>query len=158
MLLNGDNLVWIGKRRPKWADAGTASFWQMPQGGLEQDESPLDAAMRELREETGIRSAEVLAVMPEPLTYDLPEPLLGVALKGRYRGHCQRWFAMRFTGCDGEIDIQPKRGLKAEFIAWRWSPLGDLPDLVVAHKRALYETLLRDLAPAALQRRAGVPD
>ncbi|HMN38376.1 MAG TPA: RNA pyrophosphohydrolase [Hyphomicrobium sp.] len=138
MLLNREGKVWVGKRKPKWAGHHGA-IWQMPQGGIERYEPPRMAALRELREETGITSVEVLAEHPEWLTYELPDDLVGVALKGRYRGQTQRWFAMRFLGEDGEIDIAPKFGLKAEFERWRWAPVDIVPKLIVPFKRHLYE-------------------
>ncbi len=139
MLLNTEGKVWVGRRRPKWAGDHSAHIWQMPQGGIEKFEPPRIAALRELREETGVTSVEVLAEHPEWLTYELPEALLGVALKGRYRGQCQKWFAMRFLGQDSEIDIGPKDGLKAEFESWRWAPLEIVPKLIVPFKRDVYD-------------------
>lgn len=139
MLLNREGKVWVGRRRPKWAGDHTAHIWQMPQGGIERYEPPRIAALRELREETGVTSVEVLAEHPEWLTYELPHHLLGVALKGRYRGQRQKWFAMRFTGRDSEIDIQPRNGLKAEFETWRWAPIELVPKLIVPFKRDVYE-------------------
>jgi putative (di)nucleoside polyphosphate hydrolase len=138
MLLNREGKVWVGKRKPKWA-RHHGSIWQMPQGGIERYEPPRMAALRELREETGITSVEVLAEHPEWLTYELPADLVGVALKGRYRGQTQRWFAMRFLGEDSEIDISSKCGLKAEFESWRWAPIDIVPKLIVPFKRDLYE-------------------
>ncbi|MEZ5898590.1 MAG: RNA pyrophosphohydrolase [Hyphomicrobiaceae bacterium] len=138
MLFNREGKVWVGKRKPKWA-RHDSPIWQMPQGGIERYEPPRMAALRELREETGITSVEVLAEHPEWLTYELPSELLGVALKGRYRGQRQRWFAMRFLGNDSEIDIAPKYGLKAEFDNWRWVPIDAVPKLIVPYKRELYE-------------------
>jgi putative (di)nucleoside polyphosphate hydrolase len=111
----------------------------MPQGGIEKYEPPRIAALRELREETGVTSVEVLAEHAEWLSYELPEDLLGVALKGRYRGQRQKWFAMRFLGDDREIDVRPKEGTKAEFDSWRWAPMASVPKLIVPFKRELYE-------------------
>ena len=145
MLLNRDGLVWTGRRLPKWVGDRSAHIWQMPQGGIDKGEPPLEAAYRELREETGITSADVIAELPQWLTYDLPEPLLGVALKGKYRGQRQRWFAMRFWGDDSEIDIQP-RGSKAEFDRWRWRAMSELPDLIVSFKRPVYQTVVERFA------------
>ena len=95
----------------------------MPQGGISAGEGARAAALRELEEETGVVSVELLAEAPGWFTYDLPEELLGIALKGRYRGQRQKWFAMRFTGNEREIDIAPRDGHKAEFDAWRWAPV-----------------------------------
>jgi putative (di)nucleoside polyphosphate hydrolase len=141
MLINRDGLVWVGRRRPKWAGDHTAQIWQMPQGGIEKHEPPRIAALRELREETGVTSVEVLAEHSQWLTYELPEHLLGVALKGRYRGQRQKWFAMRFLGDDSEIDIAPKEGTKAEFNTWRWAPIASVPKLIVPFKRDVYESV-----------------
>jgi putative (di)nucleoside polyphosphate hydrolase len=145
MLLNNDGRVWTGRRLPKWAGDKSAYVWQMPQGGLLKGEDPAETAYRELQEETGITSADIIAEYPGWLTYDLPEPLLGVALKGKYRGQRQRWFAMRFWGDDSEIDIQP-RGGKAEFDRWSWRPMNDLVDLAVAFKRPIYQSVVERFA------------
>lgn len=147
LLFNRDGLVWVGRRRPKWVADHSSFIWQMPQGGIEPYESPRDAALRELREETGIISVEVVAEMPEWLTYELPESLVGIALKGRYRGQRQKWFAMRFTGDDSEVNIGPKAGLKAEFETWRWAPLALVPKLIIPFKRDLYDRVTSEFAP-----------
>jgi putative (di)nucleoside polyphosphate hydrolase len=139
MLLNRDGLVWVGRRRPKWAGDHAAHIWQMPQGGIAKYEPPRIAALRELREETGVTSVEVVAEYSDWLTYELPENLLGIALKGRYRGQRQKWFAMRFLGDDSEIDIAPKEDAKAEFDAWRWAPIASVPKLIIPFKREIYE-------------------
>ena len=123
MLLNAEGKVWVGRRKPKWAGDHAAHIWQMPQGGIEKFEPPRIAALRELREETGVTSVEIIGEHPDWLTYELPEALLGIALKGRYRGQRQKWFAMRFLGDDSEIDISARDGLKAEFESWRWAPI-----------------------------------
>lgn len=146
MLINRDGLVWVGRRRPKWAGDKSAFIWQMPQGGINPDEDTQAAALRELAEETAVRSVEVLAEAPEWLSYDLPSDLLGVALKGRYRGQRQKWFAMRFTGEDVEIDISARGGLKAEFEAWRWARASELPQLIVPFKRQMYLDVAAEFA------------
>ena len=139
MLVNREGNVWVGRRKPKWAGDHAAHIWQMPQGGIEKYEPPRIAALRELREETGVTSVEILAEHPEWLTYELPDSLLGVALKGRYRGQRQKWFAMRFLGDDSEIDISARDGLKAEFESWRWAPISIVPKLIIPYKRDVYE-------------------
>jgi putative (di)nucleoside polyphosphate hydrolase len=149
LLLNRHDKVWVGRRRPKWAGDHTAQIWQMPQGGIEKYEPPRIAALRELREETGITSVDVLAEHPEWLSYELPESLLGIALKGRYRGQRQKWFAMRFLGDDSEINIAAKEGLKAEFETWRWAPIASVPKLIVPFKRELYEQVTSAFAHLA---------
>ena len=105
-----------------------------------------EAALRELREETAIKSAVFLAEHPQWLTYDLPMELIGIALKGKYRGQCQRWFAMRFVGDDSEIDIGSRRGVKAEFDRWAWRQPDELAELVVPFKRKVYEAVISDFA------------
>lgn len=149
MLFDRRGRVWTGRRLPKWAGHRQSYIWQMPQGGLMAGEDPLDAAYRELEEETGIRSAELIAEMNRWLFYELPTELLGVALKGRYRGQRQRWFAMRFNGDDAEIDIGPRGGRKAEFDRWAWRPVEELPAMVVSFKRPIYEELVRVFGPFA---------
>lgn len=144
MLINREGLVWIGRRLPKWIGDRSTYIWQMPQGGIERGEEPRDAAFRELYEETGITSVELLAESQQWLSYDLPDELIGIALKGKYRGQRQRWFAMLFTGPDSEIDIAPRNGKKAEFDAWRWAPLAELPQGIVSFKRHIYEEVVAE--------------
>ncbi len=144
MLLNAQGRVWVGRRTPKWLARRAAPIWQMPQGGIDPGESPARAAARDLEEETGITSAQIIGEIPDWLSYELPEELLGIALKGRYRGQRQRWFAMRFTGTDKEIDIGGRRGLRAEFNAWRWVDIDVLPSLIVPFKRETYRTVVRE--------------
>ena len=144
MLLNGEGRVWIGRRLPKWSDDKAAFVWQMPQGGIDKGEAPCDAALRELEEETGVRSVAVLGEATDWLAYELPGNLMGVALKGKYRGQIQKWFVMRFTGVDSEIRIEARNGHKQEFDAWRWAELAELPALIVPFKRAIYEHLVSE--------------
>jgi len=146
-LLNGAGQVWLGRRRPKWWGDESAYIWQMPQGGIDKHEPPESAALRELREETGIRSAVIIGEIDGWLSYDLPDELLGIALKGKYRGQRQRWFAMRFIGSDREIDIRAEGSRKAEFDAWRWAPLAEAPRLIVPFKRHIYERVVAEFAP-----------
>ena len=111
----------------------------MPQGGIDKGEEPYPAALRELYEETGMRRVSLVAEAPGWFTYDLPRELVGLAFKGKYRGQTQKWFALRFEGDESEIAINPPPGgHEAEFDAWAWKPMAELPDLIVPFKRDLY--------------------
>jgi putative (di)nucleoside polyphosphate hydrolase len=138
MLLDHSGLVWIGRRADKPNPEGDGQWWQMPQGGIDKGEDPHDTALRELAEETSIRSATIIAEAPEWYRYDLPEQLIGKSWGGRYRGQMQKWFAARFTGEDSEINLAP-RGHKPEFDQWRWARVDEIHDLVVPFKRVVYE-------------------
>lgn len=150
MLINGRGQVWVGRRTPKWLGQKAAPIWQMPQGGIGSKETPEQAAVRELEEETGVHSARIIGEIPEWLTYELPEHLLGVALKGRFRGQRQRWFAMRFTGNDREIDISGCKGQKREFDAWKWVEMDRVPSLIVPFRRETYMTVVREFQHLAI--------
>jgi putative (di)nucleoside polyphosphate hydrolase len=141
MLINRDGLVWVGRRLPKWIGRRSGHIWQMPQGGIGAGEGELAAALRELEEETAVRSVEIIAEAPGWLSYDLPAELLGVALKGRYRGQRQKWFAMRFTGSDVDINLATEH---PEFDAWQWVAPDRLPELIVPFKRQLYIDILAE--------------
>lgn len=143
-LLNENNKVWVGQRIPKDIDKNSEFLWQMPQGGIDEGEDPLKAALRELYEETGVKSAELISEIPDWLAYDLPEELIGKALKGKYRGQKQKWFALRFTGIDSEVDLSPQ-GHPAEFQKWRWAHISELPDLIISFKRPVYQQLVLEL-------------
>jgi putative (di)nucleoside polyphosphate hydrolase len=156
VVLNSAGRVFVGRRRgwPEHADATHA--WQMPQGGIDPDEDPWLAALRELYEETNIRSVEKLGEIDEWLSYDIPPELLGRAWKGRYRGQRQKWYALRFAGDEREIDVAHPAGgrHKPEFSAWRWEQMQNLPALVVPFKRAVYERVVKEFAKFASGRRA----
>jgi putative (di)nucleoside polyphosphate hydrolase len=134
MLVNRDGLVFVGRRIDQ-----TIEGWQMPQGGIDDDETPLAAALREMKEEIGTDKADFLAEMDDWLSYDLPPHLLGVALHGRYRGQRQKWIALRFTGDDRDINIQTA---EPEFGSWKWLSLEALPRLIVPFKRDTYDKVI----------------
>ena len=141
MLLNRDGRVFVGRRIDQ-----TVEGWQMPQGGIDGDETPAEAGLRELKEEIGTDKAVILREMDDWLSYDLPRHLIGVALHGRYRGQKQKWLAMRFTGHDGDIDIKTH---EPEFATWKWLSMEALPGLIVSFKRDTYQKVIaafRDLA------------
>ncbi|PTW62874.1 putative (di)nucleoside polyphosphate hydrolase [Breoghania corrubedonensis] len=148
MLINPAGLVWVGKRTkggPEHVDA--THSWQMPQGGIDAGEEPLSAALRELYEETSVKSVSLLAEAPDWYTYDLPDPVARKSWKGRYHGQAQRWFAFRFEGDEGEIDvIRPPEGNKPEFSQWRWEQAARLPELIIPFKRQVYEDVVSAFA------------
>jgi putative (di)nucleoside polyphosphate hydrolase len=148
LVINAGGLFWVG-RRTGTPNYGPGGCWLMPHGGIDGGEDPAVAARRELREETGIVSIDIIGEAPDWYTYDLPPDLLGKAWGGRYRGQKQKWFAVRFTGVDSEIDITAQPGHEAEFEAWRWVPLGDLTDMIVPFKRAVYSQVVRDFSALA---------
>lgn len=153
MVINADGLVWAGRRADAPGDAeGRGSWWQMPQGGIDKNEEPAKAALRELEEETAIRSASILGETPGWLRYDLPDHLVGKAWNGKYRGQEQKWYAVRFLGPDTEINIDPGPGKahSREFDTWRWVPLPELIDLVVPFKRDVYREVIAAFAPLAV--------
>jgi len=144
-VFNHDGHVFIGRRAggPEHVDA--THVWQMPQGGIDDNEDPYQAALRELYEETNIRSVEKLGDIAEWLTYDIPSEIAGEAWGGKYRGQKQKWYALRFTGDDREIDIaHPGSGHEPEFIDWRWVAMRELPELVVPFKRPTYERVVAE--------------
>ena len=152
MVLNAAGLVWAGRRfvATDTELAGSSHLWQMPQGGIDKGEDPFAAARRELYEETGIRSVELLAEASRWIDYDLPRDLVGIALKGRYRGQTQKWFAFRFTGAESEIAVNPPPGgHEAEFDRWAWKPMRQMPDLIVPFKRGVYEAVVAEFAHLA---------
>ena len=141
MLFNREGLVFVGRRIDQ-----TVEGWQMPQGGIDEGETPVEAGFREMKEEIGTNNAELLREYPDWLDYDLPAHLLGVALHGRYRGQRQKWLAMRITGENSEIDI---RTPEPEFAQWKWLAVEALPRLIVPFKRDTYAKVIaafRDLA------------
>ena len=131
ILLNKKNKIFVGKRidNPK-------NFWQMPQGGVEKNENFLDAAKRELEEETGVKSVKVIKELDGWLNYNLPKNLLGKIWKGKYRGQKQKWFIMKFLGKENEINIKTKN---PEFLDWKWIDLEDLTKIAVNFKFEVYK-------------------
>lgn len=145
LVLNAAGLAWSGRRIVSNDSEllDQQHLWQLPQGGIDKGEAPLEAARRELFEETGMQNVTLLAEAPEWINYDLPADLIGIALKGKYRGQTQRWFAFRHEGSDSEIAINPPPdGNKAEFDMWAWKPMEELPESVVAFKRPVYEKVV----------------
>ena len=139
-LFNRHGLVWVGERY------SLPGAWQMPQGGIDEGEEPWEAARRELEEETGATSIELLGEARQWITYDLPADLLGIALGGEYRGQRQKWFACRFLGQDSEIRID---GPEPEFTRWQWMALAELPTHAAPFKRHVYEALVIEFAALA---------
>ena len=137
ILLNKKNNAFVGKRidNPK-------NFWQMPQGGVNQNESFLRAAKRELEEETSVKSVELLKELEGWFGYDLPENLIGKVLEGKYRGQKQKWFVMKFIGEDSEINVKTQ---KPEFLEWKWIKISKLPSTAVGFKVDLYKKLTKEI-------------
>ena len=133
VVLNKKNKIFVAKRidNPK-------SFWQMPQGGVDEGEDFLSAAYRELEEETSIRNVELIKEIDEITTYELPDYLLGKIWKGKFRGQKQKWFIMRYLGNDDEININTE---KPEFLDWKWTDLNSITEIVVKFKLNVYRTI-----------------
>jgi putative (di)nucleoside polyphosphate hydrolase len=147
MLLNREGRVFVGRRIEGVEHIDDTHLWQMPQGGIDPGEDAYPAALRELYEETNVRSVEKAGEVGEWLTYDIPEEIASQAWQGRYRGQKQKWFALRFTGDESEIDISCPGGHKPEFLAWRWEEMKNLPSLIIPFKRPVYERIVREFAP-----------
>ncbi len=139
MLLNPKREVFVGRRLDTRSEA-----WQMPQGGIDDGETPEVAAMRELGEEVGTSKARIVTQGSEWLNYDLPEHLIPVIWNGKYRGQKQRWFVMEFLGDDSDINIQTEH---PEFIEWKWAKPETLPSLIVPFKQELYRKILDEFSP-----------
>ena len=147
MVLNRDGRVFIGCRFNGPEHVDLTHVWQMPQGGLDPGEDTFKAALRELAEETSIRSVELLAESSGWLAYDLPPDVAAHAWGGRYRGQTQKWYALRFTGDESEIDVvNPAGGHEPEFAEWRWEPMRNLAEIVIGFKRKVYEQVVAEFA------------
>ena len=131
VLLNEENKVFVAKRIDN-----QKNFWQMPQGGVDKNESYLAAAYRELEEETSVKNVDLIEEIDELISYELPKNLLGIIWKGKYRGQKQKWFVMKFLGQDNDINIKTKH---PEFCEWKWVVLENITDLVVDFKLQVYE-------------------
>ena len=138
VLLNDENKVFVAKRidNPK-------NFWQMPQGGIDEGENYYEAAIRELKEETSVVSVKFIQEIDKKLTYILPDHLIGIIWRGRYKGQIQKWFVMRFVGKETEININTK---KPEFLDWKWVDLDDLPRIAVKFKLDVYKSLKQEVS------------
>lgn len=139
MMLNPEGKVFVAKRIDTMIEA-----WQMPQGGIDEGESPLDALFREMEEEIGTRNAVILQEHDDWLQYDLPEHLIGTVWGGKYRGQKMKWYLMRFQGQDSDIDINTAN---PEFTEWKWLEMSKLPQSAVAFKRPLYEQIVASFSP-----------
>ena len=138
VLLNNKNKVFVAKRidNPK-------NFWQMPQGGVDGGENYYEAALRELKEETSVASVELIQEIDKKLTYILPDHLIGIIWKGRFKGQTQKWFVMRFIGNESEININTKN---PEFLDWKWIDLEDLTKIAVNFKLDVYKNLKQEVS------------
>ena len=137
VLLNQENNVFVGKRIDNPSDS-----WQMPQGGIEKNENFLEAAKRELEEETGIKNIKIIKEFDKWLEYDLPKNLLGKIWKGKYRGQKQKWFIMKFLGKNEEINLKTKN---PEFLEWKWIDPKNLPNVAVNFKVNIYTRIMQEL-------------
>ena len=137
VVLNSDNKVFVGKRKDNPIDK-----WQMPQGGIDKNEDYLTAMKRELFEETSIKSIKILREIEGYFEYELPDNLIGIIWKGKFRGQKQKWFIARFTGEEKEINLKTK---DPEFIEWKWISPEDLPKVIVDFKKSMYLKLLKKI-------------
>jgi len=137
VLLNKNNQIFVARRIDNPKD-----FWQMPQGGIDKGETPLEAAYRELKEETSITSVKIIQEIKDEITYNLPDNLLGIIWKGKYKGQTQKWLVMKFLGDDKEINLKTKH---PEFLEWKWINIENITDKVVDFKLHVYEKIKREV-------------
>ena len=137
VLLNNNNQVFVAKRIDNPND-----FWQMPQGGIDKNEDSFNAALRELKEETSIINVKLIKEIQEEITYNLPQNLLGIIWKGKFKGQTQKWYIMRFLGDDNEINLKTK---SPEFLEWKWVNIENITDKVVDFKVHVYEKIKLEL-------------
>ena len=137
IVLNKQNKIFVGKRKDNPGDK-----WQMPQGGVDEGEDYITAMKRELKEETGIENIKIIKEIEKIYQYELPEDLVGIIWKGKYRGQKQKWFITRFLGEEKEINLNTKH---AEFIDWKWIEPKFLPEVIVDFKKDLYLNLLKEI-------------
>ena len=143
VIFNNFGLVWLGRRISDPTNKIT-NYWQMPQGGVDNNETPESAVLREVKEETGTGRVEIIDQVGGWVDYDLPENLIGVAWNGKFRGQRQKWFALRFTGDARDFNLE--RHDEPEFTEWRWARVSELPNLIVPFKRRLYQDILTEFA------------
>jgi len=151
VLFNSDGLVWVGHRIVKPGQA-IENYWQLPQGGIDDDEEPSEAVLRELLEETGTDNAEIIAQSDKWLRYDLPTHLQGSAWGGQFRGQMQKWFALQYKGLDTDFDLEWDE--KPEFDSWRWVSLSELPGLIVSFKKPIYECIVDEFSEVPMRIRS----
>ena len=137
IVLNNKNQIFVGKRKDN-----PGNKWQMPQGGVDRGEDFITAMKRELREETSIKNIKIIKEIESIYEYELPENLVGIIWKGKFRGQKQKWFIVKFTGSESEININT---LHAEFIEWKWVDAEMLPKIIVEFKKDLYLNLLKEI-------------
>lgn len=138
MILGKDNMVFVGKRFDSKGDT-----WQMPQGGIDGDETVIEAGLRELSEETNIKSVRILAESKNWFYYDVPDFLVGKLWDGQYRGQKQKWLLLEFIGDDSEINISTEN---PEFAEWKWVEMNMLPELIVSFKKTLYHSIVKEFS------------
>tara|TARA_B100000214_G_scaffold369575_1_gene342863 strand:- start:1149 stop:1622 length:474 start_codon:yes stop_codon:yes gene_type:complete len=137
VLLNRENKVFVAKRIDN-----PNNNWQMPQGGVDKNENYFGAALRELDEETSVKKVKLIKEIENLITYELPDHLLGLIWKGKYRGQTQKWFILRFEGEDNDINVKTK---KPEFFEWKWIDVNSLSEVAVHFKRKVYEELQKEI-------------